>query len=222
MTADPLFWLFVIFTVIVVYGFHWGRRENERIFRVAMGDLMEVLKPQDQTFTNIGGFVGYHARFIMPKSSMVEKGEATITFLPRHAWLYYPFSRLWRHYDRLFVTLHLRKPLPGEGHLIEKRYAHFRHAKITGEENLSREEVKWGPLDFFLYYENPRIKWQLKSIVELTPDPGTIRHFALLGGEKRCFVFLIPTKQGTVKRDLTLLCNFVFNEIFGKGEEKWR
>ncbi|HOJ51265.1 MAG TPA: hypothetical protein PLT64_06315 [Syntrophales bacterium] len=209
MASDPLFWAFVLFTVVLVYGFHWGRRENERIFRAAMQDLMEVLKPVDQTFTNIGGVVGYHARFSLGRDNWAEKVEATITFLPRHAWLYLPFSLLIRRHDRLFITVYLRKPLAGEGHLIEKKYARLRQAKITHEERLTHEEVNWGDLPFHLFYERPAVKDLLLQLMEVKGAPGTIRHVAIVGGEKRCFFFIIPTKRGTVKADFGALYDFM-------------
>lgn len=209
MAADPLFWAFVIFTVILVYGFHWGRRANERIFRATMQDLMEVLKSEDQTFTNIGGVVGYHARFSLARDAAVEKVEATITFLPRHAWLYLPFSLAIRRHDRLFITIYLRRSFDGEGHLIEKRYARRRHAKITNEERLTREDVKWGGLEFGFFYDRPGMKTMLENLIELKETPGTIRHVALLGKDRRCFVFMIPTGRGTVKEDLAPLFSYI-------------
>lgn len=209
MTADPLFWLFVISTVILVYGFHWGRRANERIFRATMQDLMEVLKPVDQTFTNIGGVVGYHAKFSLPRECFAEQVEATITFLPRHAWLYLPFSLLIRRHDRLFITIHLRRSFAGEGHLIEENYARRRHARITREDRLTREDIRWGGLNFTIYYDGLEMKTRLSELVKLKEDPGKVRHVALLGREKRCFIFMIPTDKGTVKRDFTSLYDFL-------------
>ncbi|MCX7981370.1 MAG: hypothetical protein N2572_00480 [Syntrophales bacterium] len=205
---DPLFWVFVIFTVILVYGFHWGRRRNEHIFRTVMQDMIEVIKPVDQTFTNIGGVVGYHARFFLAKDAWAERVEATITFLPRHAWLYLPISLLiWRH-DRLFITVFLRRSLVGEGHLIEKNYARRRRAKITNEERLTKEELRWGNREFSLHYDRPEMRDMLHGLLKLKDDPGKIRHVAFLGKERKCFVFMIPTSTGTVKIDLEPLCDF--------------
>ena len=51
-------------------------------------------------------------------------------------------------YDRLFVTLHMKAAPPGEGHLIEKRYAGFRAPKITNADRLEKTEFKWGYLRF--------------------------------------------------------------------------
>jgi len=131
---------------------------NHRLFLSAFNDLADVIQPADQTFTNIGGLIGYHANFITKKKGFIAKVDATITFLPRQSWLYFPVSKLIRRWDRLFITLYLRHAPPEEGHLIETRYAAFRGPKITNADRLNREKISWGGYDFYLYYESAKIR----------------------------------------------------------------
>ncbi|MDD2670957.1 MAG: hypothetical protein PHG91_08180 [Syntrophales bacterium] len=194
LIREPLFYLFIAFSFLLGLGFFWGKRANRKIFLSAFNDLLDVIKPVDQTFTNIGGLIGYHASFVTRKKGAIEKVDATITFLPRQSWLYFPISRLIRKYDRLFITLYLRGDLPAEGHLIEAGYARFRGPKITNADRLQKETVKWGKLDFHLYYGNMKMREKLLQYAERNPDPGTIRHIALVPHEKKCFVFMIPRK----------------------------
>ena len=46
----------------------------------------------DQTFTNIGGYVGCHANLYPGGQSSVARVDVTLTLLPRHSWLYMPLS----------------------------------------------------------------------------------------------------------------------------------
>jgi len=197
LAEEPLFYLFIALSFLLGAGYFWGKRTNNRIFISAFQDLVSVVRPVDQTFTNIGGLIGYHATLTPPKQTFVERVDATITFLPRHSWLWMPISKLIRKYDRLFITLHLRQAPIAEGHLIEKGYARFRGPKITNAARLKNEEIKWGTNDFILYFGNAAIRQRLRSFVNTQPDPGQVRHIALVPEQKRSFIFMIP-KMGTV------------------------
>lgn len=199
LLAEPLFWLFLAFTAVLVWGYYWGTKENKRIYLSAFNGLVEAIKPVDQTFTNIGGLIGYHGNFATRKDSPVGKVEATITFLPRQSLLYLPFSILIRKHDRLFVTLYLRQTPLEEGHLIEENYARYRQARITNEARLNRERIDWGPRKFLVYYQSQKMQDRLMKFTEANPDPGILRHIAVVPDQKKCFVFLIP-KKGMVKK----------------------
>lgn len=208
LARQPLFLLFIALSALLSFGYFWGKRVNERLFRSAFGDLVDVVKPVDQTFTNIGGLVGYHANLVMPKKGVIEAVDATITFLPRHSWLWMPVSKLIRRYDRLFITLHLRQNLLAEGHLIETGYARFRGPKISNAARLNQERIAWGRLEFLLYHGNNRMRDRLRSFVADHPDPGMLRHIALVPEQKKCFIFLIP-RRGQVARDLSPLYQWI-------------
>ncbi|HOK06085.1 MAG TPA: hypothetical protein PK836_03045 [Syntrophales bacterium] len=201
IARQPLFYLFIAFSALLGYGFFRGRRVNEGIFRSAFQDLLDIVRPVDQTFVNIGGTIGYHATLTPPKGGPVTKVEATITFLPRQALLWMPISLIIRRWDRLFVTLHLSRPPVAEGHLIEKGYARFRGPKIANAHLLKREDLAWGGREFFLYWGSEAIRGHLRRFTQERPDPGRLRHLALVPSQRRAFVFMIP-KAGQVARDL--------------------
>jgi hypothetical protein len=199
LAGQPLFYLFIAFSALLSFGYFWGKRHNERLFRTAFQDLVEVVKPVDQTFTNIGGIIGYHAQLTPPKRSPFERIDATITFLPRHSWLWMPISKVLRKYDRLFVTIHLRRNAIAEGHLIETGYARFRGPKISNEAKLQKEEIAWGSMQFLLYYGSEDMRSRLRQFVEKHGDPGLLRHVALVPEQQKCFLFLIPRKDGVAR-----------------------
>ncbi len=218
LAGQPLFYLFIAFSALLAYGYFWGKKKNHRIFLSAFNDLVEVVRPADQTFTNIGGLIGYHADLVNKKGEPVEKVEATITFLSRHSWLWLPISKLIWKYDRLFITIHLKKAPIGEGHLIEAGYARFRGPKITNSDRLKQETIQWGRENFLLYYQNAHVKEKLAALVSDNPDPGVVRHIALVPELNRCFIFMIP-RVGEVARSLSPIYRWI-PSILKQSKEK--
>ncbi len=212
IVTQPLFLLFIAFSCILTMGYFWGRRENKRVFLSAFGDLVDVVRPDDQTFTNIGGVVGYHANLLIKAKGPVSQIDATITLLPRHSWLYMPISKLIMKHDRLFITVYLRHRPPGEAHLIEEKYAGFRGPKIRNAHRLDRREIRWGTHDFSLYYETIKMRDNLLKFIDHKPDPGIIRHIAIVSDQRKCFIFMIPRK-GQVKKDLAPIYRWIASVI---------
>lgn len=194
LMGEPLFYLFLALSFLLGLGYFWGKRINNGLFISAFNDLVDVVKPVDQRFTNIGGLIGYHANLLPPKQAPAERIDATLTFLPRQAWLWMPISKLLRKYDRLFITIYLRRDPIKEGHLIEKGYARFRGPKITNEAALRKESLTWGGREFWLYFGNKAIRDELARLVADHADPGELRHVAVVPEQKRCFVFIVPRK----------------------------
>jgi hypothetical protein len=195
IVTTPLFFLFIAFSFLLTFGYFWGRRRNRGIFLSVFNALVEVAKPVDQKFTTIGGVVGYHANLYLKKDSPVSQIDATITLLPRHSWLYLPISMIIMKYDRLFVTLYIKPKMPGEGHIIEKAYAGFRGPKIKNADRLQKETIRWNTVEFFLYYETMKVRDYLTRFIDENPDPGIIRHIALVPDQRKCFVFMIPRRD---------------------------
>ena len=193
---QPIFFLFIGFSFLLTLGYFWGRRLNRRIFHSAFNDLVDVVKPDDQNFTNIGGAVGFHANlFVKKKGTPFSRVDATITLLPRHSWLYLPVSKLIRKYDRLFITLYLKKPPWEEAHLIENKYSKFMGSKIENAHLMHHETVKWETFDFHLYYSSREMLENMRSFIKKNPVPGIIRHIALVPEQKKGFIFMIPKRD---------------------------
>ncbi len=205
IVTQPVFFLFIAFSFFLTAGYFWGRRRNKAIFFSAFNDLIKVIQPDDQTFRNIGGSIGYHANFLIKKKgSQLSRVDATITLLPRHSLLYLPISKMTRKYDRLFITVHLKQTPLEEGHLIEAKYNGFRRSKIENAKGLNREDVKWGKYAFSIYYESMIMRDSFVKLMDSNPDPGVIRHVAVVPNQKKVFIFMIP-KPGDVARYLTPL-----------------
>jgi len=203
IVTQPVFLLFVAFSFLLTVGYFWGRRRNRNIFLAAFNDLLQVVQPDDQTFRNIGGAIGYHANLTIKKKGFpLSRVDATITLLPRHAWLYYPISRLTRKFDRLFITVFTKQRPREECHLIERGYNGFRGSKIEHADRLNREDVQWGRQRFQIYYEGMAMRDTFRKFIDENPDPGVLRHIAVIPGQKKIFIFMIP-RRGDVARYLT-------------------
>lgn len=195
ISTQPLFYLFIAASILLSLGYVWGRRKNKRIFLNAFESMVDVLKPKDQQFTNIGGISGYHANLVPRKNKYIRRVDATITLLARQSWLYYPFSRLMRRFDRMFMLFTLSPKAYGvleEGHIIEQKYSTFLGARIENADALESEELEWGDKQFYLYYANERVKRELEDAKARLGEPGPLRHLALVPSQERMWIFLIP------------------------------
>jgi len=206
---QPIFFLFIGFSFLLTLGYFRGRRSNRRICQSAFNDLVDVVKPDDQTFTNIGGAIGFHANlFVKKKGTLFSRVDATITLLPRHSWLYLPISKLIRKYDRLFITLYLKQPPSEEAHLIESKYSKFMGSKIENAHLMHHETVKWENFDFHLYYNSREMLEKMQAFIKKNPAPGIIRHIALVPEQKKGFIFMIP-KPDQVARDFARIYHWL-------------
>ncbi len=193
---QPVFYLFIAVSILLSLGYTWGRRRIRRITNTVFKEIAAVLSPKDQTFTNIGGLTGYHANFVPHRNKSVKQVDATMTLLPRQSWLWYPFSRMIRRFDRLFLSFHLSPKVTGilrEGHLIDKSYSSFAGAKIVNADSLRQDTFEWGRRTFYLYYYDDEVKNRMEQCRGMIgEDPGPLRHVALVPEQNRLFVFLIP------------------------------
>ena len=199
----------VVVSAFIAFSFHTGKRKNREICTATFNELIEVFKPDDQTFTNIGGAVGHHGTFSFKERGSVSRIDVTLTLLPRQAPLYMPISKFLMKNDRLFISVYMRYPPPGEGHIIEKSYTGFRGPEITNISRLRQMEFKWGDLAFFFYYEQDRMIDHFKKLVESLPDPGPIRHIAIVPDQRKGFIFM-GLQQKPIEAYLATVYDWLF------------
>jgi len=215
---EPIFYLFIAATLIITIGYSWGVRRNKKIYLSAFKALVNLIKPKDQQFTNIGGVTGYHANLIPKRNDIYRRVDATITLLPRQSWLYLPFSLIIQRFDRLFIIFFLtpRKKagwILKEGHIIERKYSKFRSPKIMNAEKLNEESFNWDGNDYILYYEDEAIKKKLLALAARMGSPGTVKHIAVVPEEERIFTFMIPGYD-SVEKNLKPIFNWIRDRQF--------
>jgi hypothetical protein len=193
----------------IVFSFHYGKRKNREICTAIFNELMKVFKPDDQTFTNIGGVVGHHGTFSFKERGSVSRIDVTLTLLPRQAPLYMPISKFFMRNDRLFISVYMRYPPPGEGHIIEKEYTGFRGPEITNISRLHQMELQWGDLAFLLYYEQDRMIDRFRELIGSLPDPGPIRHIAIVPDQRKGFIFM-GLQQEPIEAYLAAVYDWLF------------
>ena len=199
----------VAVSAFIVFSFHSGKRKNKEICTAIFSELMKVFKPDDQTFTNIGGAVGHHGTFSFKERGPVSRIDVTLTLLPRQAPLYMPISKFFMRNDRLFISVYMRYPPPGEGHIIEKGYTGFRGPEITNISRLHQRQFQWGDLVFFLYYEQDRMIDRFRELIESLPDPGPIRHIAIVPDQRKGFI-LMGLQQEPIEAYLAPVYDWLF------------
>ena len=208
-TAVSIIIVIIAVSAFIALTFHSGKRKNKEICTSVFNELVKVFKPDEQAFTNIGGAVGHHGKFFYKERGSVLRIDVTLTLLPRQAPLYMPISKFLMRYDRLFISIYMRYPPPGEGHIIERGYTGFRGPEITNITRLRQTELKWGDLDFFLYYEQDRMIDQFKKLIESLHDPGPIRHIAIVPDQRKGYIFM-GLQQGSIETYLAAVYNWLF------------
>jgi len=183
----------LVVTAALLAGYVWGTRRNRRLLKTITDILIERVRPTETEFTNIGGLIGCSATLIPPAAGPFESVEATLTLLPRHAWLYYPFSRAVMKHDRLFIALALKAEAAAgleEGHLIELRHSRTSAGCIRNAAELDLEPLDWGGVPFRLYFASAGVRGHLRDLVRRLNAPGVLRHAALVPEHDRVFFFL--------------------------------
>ncbi len=191
--------LITILTLLVLAGYSLGRKKNLSIVKSVGNTLEEILKPDDQDYTWLGGSIGFRANY---KCKDFEKVEATLTLLPRQSPLYYPVSFLVSGFDKLYVTFFLKSKIKSEGHIINKRYFKFRNPKIDNVQKLSEEEHD----GFLVLSQDQRIRSALLNFFKELDRGGflkILKHVAIVPDRNTVFILVVPRKDvwmGVVKK----------------------
>lgn len=204
---QPAFYFLVAFTLVLTFGYTWGRRLNRRVLMSALDPLLEVLRSRDQQFTNIGGQSGYHATIVPGTMRGVRRVDATVTLLPRQSLLYMPVSLLTRRFDRmqmLFMYNKRGKQITDEAHLIEARFSRMAGNRIENADTLHHDRVEWGNRTFLRYWSSDRAQKWLDDIQKRLEVPGVVRHVALVPDQEQAYLFLVP-RIGTVSPTVSVV-----------------
>lgn len=201
-TQHPLFLVLAVISAVLTVGYYWGSTVNRKRFEAAFDELAEVIKPEKKEYGNIGGTREFYCNFSLKKGSGLDRIDAKFTFLPRQLLPYLPIALYTDKFDTLLIALHFKEKLRDEGHIIESGYAGLWRAKIDDIEELQKAVVKWGRTECFVYYRSKKTYDRLKALIDSIDDPGSVKHIAMISGQKKCFVMMVPQK-GRVAKDLT-------------------
>ena len=132
-----------------------GRRHNTNLMKYYANIMEPALRPTDQQYTWIGGYLGYRAEYQM-KDDVIKDIKVTLHLKPRMSIFYLPVSRFTMPHDRMYVVIQSKKGLPGEAHLIKKGQYRFIPAGIDRPEQFQRRNVVLGGVEFEVMYLDSR------------------------------------------------------------------
>jgi len=150
-TSSWILPLIIVAALGVSVSYFLGRRQNVTLMRLYAGVVEAALKPADQMYTWIGGYLGFRGDYQM-KDEVIKVIKVTLHLKPRMSIMYLPVSRFTMPRDKMYIVIESKKHLPGEAHLIQKGQYRFIPAGIDRIEQFRREAVILGGVEFELLY----------------------------------------------------------------------
>ncbi len=188
--SSILFLLFTIAAILIVIGFYWGRRKNLDLIREFSQEMETVLRPLDQTYTWIGGEIGFRADY--QTKGEFAKVEATCTLLPRQSLLYFPIAWVITGFDRLYMLFHVQKKIKEEAHILEPWYGKTRGPKIQNRSELYSEKIDVGKRTFELLFRSSSIATEMKSFLGRLERPDLLKHLAINPETQTVYLLMAP------------------------------
>ena len=177
---SPLFWLLAAAAALAALFYFRGSRRNRSLAKIVSAALESAFAPKEKEYEQIGGLIGFNARYVCP--GPFPSVKITFTMKPRHSLLFLPVSALLGGADRLYLTIGSREPVMGECHLIEKSYYRGRCPEITGEGSMEKDEVEWDGKRFVRLSTGIESKGALERIRKILRPESMVRHFCSYPG----------------------------------------
>jgi hypothetical protein len=173
-----------------------GRRQNVALMKLYSYVLESALKPADQMYTWIGGYLGFKADYQL-KDDVIKVIKATLHLKPRMSIMYLPVSRFTMPKDKLYVVIESKRGLPGEAHLIQKGQYRFIPAGIDKIEQFRRRPVILGGVEFELLYLDSRGEKALVGWAESikADDYSMIKHLSFTSSTNVVYARVEPSES---------------------------
>ncbi len=187
MEENPLFYLFVVLTLVLAFAYFFGARYNKKLGRVTFRILEEVLRPKQKSYTNIGGLIGYNFNYKSVKSKKISHINGVLTLLPRQSPLYLPIAKIFGRSDKLYLTIFAKTATAsGAWHIL-----HSKCAQAIKIGDLKSKKVKAGGQSFSVFCENEADFLALTNFLQ-TAQPKFLRHMAYHPQDSSFAMFWIP------------------------------
>lgn len=188
MTQEQLFVAMILAAGIITLAYFRGRKLNLELSHAISRELESALRPADQTYTWLGGVLGFRADY---SGGHMPRVEATLALQPRHSLLYLPIAWLVTGGDRLFLVAHPDTPIRGETHVIARRYRR-RLGRLAGEQGWRREQVEVGGVRFEVLGDRSETVAGLRDWLRTLPRPRALQHLALVPRTGTLYLYLRP------------------------------
>lgn len=186
----------VVVALFIATTYFMGRRHNVVLMRIYAQSLEKALRPVDQKYTWIGGYVGYRAEYKV-KDDYIKMVKASLHLLPRMSLLYRPIARFTMRHDKLYLVFECKQSLPGEAHLIKKGQYRFVPAGIDREEQFRRRDVTLGGVEFELLYLDSRGEKELLRWAESlqVADYSRVKHLSFTSSTNVTYAYVDPDEE---------------------------
>ncbi|PID57555.1 hypothetical protein CSB45_06925 [candidate division KSB3 bacterium] len=205
--TQMLFFLMLIAIGILMLVFFRNRKYNLLMIQAVSKELEAALEPKDQTYTWLGGSVGFTAQYETLKP--LRKAEATLTMLSRQSLLFYPISKLMFGNDRLFVVMYPYERCRSEAHVLEQWYYKLRLRSLENESTFHRHSIALQGKTFYIFSSDKAEVEKLSAWMQSIPQAALIKHVALVPKNGTLYLYMIPKLDGitrqTIKHMLSML-----------------
>ena len=210
LSSHMLFFLFVVVIGVLMLVLFRNRKYNLLTIRAIGKELESALQPEDQTYTWLGGSVGFNAEYKTGKP--LRKVEATLTMLSRQSMFFYPISKLLFGNDRLFIVLYpARKTIKREAHILDRWYYKLRLRNFDNESALTRSSLQLKGKTFDIFSSDKAGITMLTTWLQTLPFPERVKHVALMPDTGTVYLYMDP-KVETVSPVVQALKTFVDRE----------
>ncbi|MDI3475711.1 MAG: hypothetical protein PWQ79_902 [Thermococcaceae archaeon] len=210
MDNQLLFTIIFVLAGISVMQYYRGRKLNLLLMEHYIRAVKEVVKPEDENYTWLGGYIGFRAEYKVNRDN-IRKFEYTLTLLPRHSILYFPISLVTSRHDKLFIVVKPFAQIKREAHLIQKGYYRFK-PKIENEPLLQREVIEVAGKEYEALFEKKRDVERLKSLLESMSKPHNIKHVSITPSTNVLYVFMKPEPE-TIGEDVEKIVRFANEKL---------
>jgi len=210
MDNQALFAAIFVLAGISVIQYYRGRKLNLLLMEHYIRAIKDVVKPEDEDYTWLGGYIGFRAEYKVNRDN-IRKFEYTLTLLPRHSILYFPISLFTSRYDKLYIVVRPFAQIKREAHLIQKGYYRLK-PDIENEDFLQRETIEIAGRKYEALYEKKRDIENLKELVESLSTPHNVKHVSLTP-KTNVFYVLMKPEPDTIGEDVKKIVRFVNERI---------
>ncbi len=186
----------ILVAILTTATYFMGRKHNVLLMRVYANALEEALRPVDQTYTWVGGYVGFKADYKV-KDDSFKAVKATLHLMPRVSLMYYPVARFTMRHDKLYLVFESKQSIPGEGHLIKKGQYRFVPPGIENEEQFRQRDVTLGGVEYRLLYLDSRGEKALLRWADALkiPDHSLVKHLSFTSSTNVVYAYVEPSEE---------------------------
>jgi len=195
MSQGEIILLILVFGGVVSLQFFQGRKLNVILMRYYIRGFEENLKPKDQLYTYIGGYVGFKVQYEL-EDEFVKQVQMSLTLLPRQSLLYFPISLITRKHDRLYILLRLKQKLGYDAHIIKKNF-YFPGPQLDNIETYKKEIATYDNNKFYIFYKNKDDINSLEKLIKRSMNFNSIRHIGYTRETNVIFLLLKPDPRET-------------------------